>query len=85
MALKYGASGCLALHFIPPLLHHRYAEVIEIFIGSTFCDQVGIVSIKKSILQELVFFSLHHMCLKIMSGKLESTKVESPVALAVLC
>jgi len=26
------------------LLHHRYAEAIEIFIGSTFCDQVGTVS-----------------------------------------
>jgi len=69
-----------------PLLHHRYAEAIEIFIDLAFSDQVFFLDSfkeKNQFCNNLFLF--HHMCLKIMSYKLESTKVESPVALAVLC
>ena len=38
----------------------------------------------EAILQQIGTF-LHYVCLRIMSVTLESTKVESPVALAVLC
>ena len=86
MALKYAASGCLALHFIPPLAAPQICgsnwnfEWIA-FLWSGFFS--GQFQIKNQFCNNLFLF--HHMCLKIMSGKLESTKVESPVALAVLC